>query len=109
MLDDPDVQLQQLALTKLDEVVGVHWPEVVASLERVEALYEDDAPHGEATLYFLAGLATYSAVYGEPAPADFALPDDIHPAVVDNYAQVVDEVWAYLEAFDDDQGVSRVW
>ena len=48
------------------------------------ALYLDDAPHGTATLYFLAGAITYSALYNAPLPPDLTLPDTLHPLVRSN-------------------------
>ncbi len=63
-----------------------------------EALYEDDAPHGRPTLYFLASLVIYEAFYGEPAPADFALPESIHPIVRENYGAVRDYLSQGLRA-----------
>jgi len=47
-------------------------------------LYVDDAPHGTATLYFLAAAVTYSAFYDEPIPTNMKLPDSIHPLVQEN-------------------------
>ncbi|MBU2983351.1 calcium-binding protein [Lentibacter algarum] len=47
-------------------------------------LYIDDAPHGTPTLYFLAALASYPALFGRPAPSDISLPDSLHPLVKDN-------------------------
>ncbi len=58
----------------------------------VEALYSDDAPHGTATLYFLAALVTYSALYETSAPVAFELPARLHPQVRDQYARLIEEV-----------------
>ena len=56
-------------------------------------LYSDDAPHGTATLYFLAAMISYASLYNEPPPA-FA-PPDILPALIRNtYPQIADFVWA---------------
>jgi hypothetical protein len=57
-----------------------------------EALYSDDAPHGTPTLYFLAALVTYTALYDTPAPAELDLPDTLHPAVRDRYPRIVAEI-----------------
>ena len=63
-----------------------------------EALYEDDAPHGHPTLYFLAGLTTYMALYQRRAPANFPVPGDVDSRVADRYDQIVDEIWTELQA-----------
>ncbi|MEQ3712369.1 hypothetical protein [Lentibacter sp.] len=54
----------------------------------VEDLYLDDAPHGAPTLYYLAAMAVYPALYGEAAPSSMALPESIHPLLRDNLAMV---------------------
>jgi hypothetical protein len=64
----------------------------LAPLEALD-LYEDDAPHGTATKYFLAALVAYSVIYSEAPPAAMDLPDSIHPKVRANYAQIVDFIW----------------
>jgi hypothetical protein len=72
-------------------------------------LYEDNAPHGRPTIYFLASLITYSAMYGIKAPDTFKIPDTIHSLLRDNYGQTIDFIWDELESFEDVQGNSRVW
>jgi len=74
-----------------------------------QALYEDDAPHGQPTLYFIAGVITYMGLYGVPAPDDFVIPNDIDAGVVALYPQIVSEAWAALESFVDADGNNRVW
>lgn len=75
----------------------------------ITELYEDDAPHGRPTLYFLASLVTYMAIYGAEAPADFPVPATVDSLVRDNYANVVSFIWSELQNFDDGAGNSRVW
>lgn len=72
-------------------------------------LYEDNAPHGRANLYFLAGLISYMAIFEEKAPMNFNVPAELHPSIASSYAQVVDYIWNYLLAFDDLSGNSRVF
>ncbi|MEO9485115.1 MAG: hypothetical protein ABJG47_16765 [Ekhidna sp.] len=72
-------------------------------------LYEDDAPHGRPTIYFLAGLITYMAMYGTESPADYVIPNTVHELVSTHYQEVVSLIWEELNAFDFDNGESRVW
>ncbi|MEL7162501.1 MAG: hypothetical protein AAFN92_17215, partial [Bacteroidota bacterium] len=72
-------------------------------------LYEDDAPHGRASLYFLAALITYAAVYEEPAPAGYVPPSIVHPDIRSAYAAINDTIWSELLAFNDAAGNSRVY
>jgi len=75
----------------------------------IDQLYEDDAPHGRPTIYFLAALITYMATYEEPAPLEFEVNSIIHPIVVDNYQEVVDLIWDALLDFKDEDGESLVF
>lgn len=73
------------------------------------ALYEDDAPHGLPTLYFLAGLITYMGLYGVEAPMTYTPPGHIHEFVRARYPQLVQTIWAELSGFQDASGANRVW
>jgi len=75
----------------------------------VEELYEDDAPHGQPTLYFLAGIVTYTAMYGVAPPADVVIPADVSSVVADRYADIVAEVEAELQGFEDADGNNRTF
>ena len=75
----------------------------------VTTLYEDDAPHGRPTIYFLAALTTYMAMYEERAPSSYEVTEFIDPIIADNYNLVVDFIWSELLAFDDASGTSLVF
>lgn len=75
----------------------------------VTELYEDNAPHGRATLYFLAGMITYMAIYEEQAPLTYAVPSIVHSTVSNNYSMVVNTIWNELLAFNLANGDSRVF
>jgi hypothetical protein len=72
-------------------------------------LYEDDAPHGRPSTYFLAALCSYMAIFEEKAPASFDVPEIINSRIADNYEGIVDYIWNYLKAFNDSNGKSRVF
>lgn len=72
-------------------------------------LYEDDAPHGRPTIYFLASLITYMSMYGVEAPIDFEVPSTVDEIVRLNYEATVDFIWTELNQFNDDQGNSLVF
>ena len=72
-------------------------------------LYEDDAPHGQPPVYYLASLITYMAVFGVRPPLSYSPPASIPSLITDNYAALVDTIWAELEAFDFPNAQSRVW
>lgn len=75
----------------------------------ITELYEDDAPHGRATIYFLAGLVTYMAIYEEVAPATYNVPNIVHEDVRNNYSSIVNTMWSELQNFNDENGDSRVF
>lgn len=74
-----------------------------------EDLYEDNAPHGRPTIYFLASMVQYAAMYNQRPPADFIVPAVVNDAVDDNYAAIVEYIWTELNAFNFEDGSSRVW
>jgi len=75
----------------------------------VTTLYEDDAPHGRATIYFLAAMVTYMAMYEERAPMTYQVPAPVDSIIINNYPSVVNFIWNELLAFNDGQGNSRVF
>ena len=61
-----------VTLIPVAEVLAGLLSETVVSNVPVDSLYLDDAPHGTATLYFLAALVTYSYVFEATPPVDGA-------------------------------------
>ncbi|MEM8898528.1 MAG: T9SS type A sorting domain-containing protein [Bacteroidota bacterium] len=67
-------------------------------------LFEDDAPHGRASLYFLAAMTTYSAMVGEPVPAGYSPPSIINSIIRENYETAGTIIWESLNDFTDGKG-----
>lgn len=76
---------------------------------QIADLYEDDAPHGTSTLYFLASLVTYMASYEEIAPLNFQIDPIIHPLVSENYQSIVEFIWDELNNMNGNDGQSQVF
>jgi hypothetical protein len=74
----------------------------------LDSLYEDNAPHGRSSLYFLAGLVTYMSIYEKKAPANYQAPALVHSTFRNNYNQLVDSIWADLSSYTSLNG-SRVF
>lgn len=72
-------------------------------------LYEDNAPHGRETIYFLAGLATYMAIYQRQAPSTYVVPNTVNQGIRDNYGAIINTFWSYLQSFNTANGQSRVF
>lgn len=73
------------------------------------ACYIDGDPHGTPSLYFLASMITYQAIYGEPCPTNVSIPNTIHPDIVTSYSAVNTYIWDQLQTYVDANGVSRVF
>jgi hypothetical protein len=74
-----------------------------------DQLYDDKAPHGKASMYFLASLVFYMALYEERPPASYDVPDTIPVQIRKEYAVIVDFMWNELAGFKFPDGTSRVW
>jgi hypothetical protein len=59
-------------------------------------LFEDLAPHGRSSWYFLAAVADYIALYGEKPPANFNFNAawGVSPVITANYQAIVDVIWS---------------
>ncbi len=75
----------------------------------VTELYEDNAPHGMPSIYFLASLASYIAIYEEKPPLDFEVPSIIHPAIAVLYEDIIDRMWQTCVEFTFGDGRNRVF
>ncbi len=76
----------------------------------IDSLYEDDAPHGRPSIYFLAGMINYMAMFEEPAPLSYQPPAQfIDPLIISRYDSLVQEIWTELNAFNLPGGASRVF
>lgn len=74
-----------------------------------DSLYEDNAPHGRPTLYFLASMVCYSAIFEAEIPANYQPPDLIHSAIRNNLSEVRNFIWNELQMFNDKNNESRVF
>lgn len=75
----------------------------------IDVLYEDDAPHGRPTTYFLAAMVTYMAINEKRTPEGFPIPFEIDPLIELLYNEVREEIWNQLENFNFSDGRSRVF
>lgn len=81
----------------------------------VDSLYEDVAPHGRPSIYFLAALTIYMAMNHQKAPVGYRPPQFIQgyymvdQVIIDNYQEAVDILWEELKAFNFSNGESRVF
>ncbi len=66
----------------------------------ISELYEDDAPHGRPTIYFLAAMITYAAIFQSPAPDSFIVPNTVHSTVANNYQNINTFIWNELLDFN---------
>ena len=83
--------------------------EVITGQVPFDELYEDSSPHGRASLYFLAGMITYAAIYGEEIPASYMPHDIVHDGIRSNLETIKSFVWTELNNYNFPDGSSRVF
>jgi len=73
--------------------------------------YEDNSPHGRPNIYFLAGLITYQAMYGQTVANDYSPPVDsfggVSAEIADDFNAINAFVWERLNYYNAN-GV-RIW
>jgi hypothetical protein len=89
----PDVKIH---LIPVGAVLARLFTETELSQLSAEDLYEDSAPHGTGTLYFLASMVTYTGLYGHLPPEKMRIPGTVHPLVEENYSKIRDFIVADL-------------
>ena len=100
-----------------DEIKMIPVGQCVADALNLDALksipydewYEDDAPHGRASVYFLASMATYMAFFEEKTPENYVIPNIVHPQIRTSYLAIRDRMWDILKTFNFSNGDSRVF
>jgi hypothetical protein len=71
-------------------------------------LYDDGAPHGKPEIYFLAGLITYQAMYGQMASNSYVPPvSNISPLIASEFPELNAFIWERLNHYNAN-GV-RIW
>ncbi len=106
LVSRPDINLR---LIPVGEILSKIQRDLIPDQIPFDELYEDSAPHGRATLYFLAGLVSYMGLFEVEAPANFVVDPIVHQVVIDNYELIVDFIWNELTLFNDANGDSRVF
>jgi len=72
-------------------------------------LYEDNAPHGRPSIYFMAAMITYMAVYEELPPSTYQPSNFIDPIIAENYQLLSEFFWEQLLAFNEENESSKVF
>lgn len=102
----PDLQIKMIPIGPIFADLFTNSPlQDIPVLE----LYEDNAPHGRASLYFLASLITYVGLYEEQPALDYEIPSIVHPIIIDNYALIINRIWDTCLSFNFEDGRSRVF
>ena len=90
-----DIRLHAISKASLvayrDTVVGTLPP---------DELFEEPAPHGRPSMYFIAAVADYIELFDEKPPADFAFDPawGVSPVIAEHYPLIVDHIWRALRA-----------
>jgi len=75
----------------------------------VSDLYEDNAPHGRPSIYFMAAMITYMATNQEMPPNSYQPTGFISPIIAENYEILNQFLWNELAAFNEPDGTSKVF
>lgn len=81
----PELDIKLVPVSKA--IVGAMDQTILRELSS-EDLFVDNAPHGNATFYFLAGVVTYMDLYQEPIPSGYKIPSSVNQLVRDNFSEV---------------------
>jgi hypothetical protein len=84
-----------IRLHNVSKAVLIAYRDTVVRTIPATTLFEDLAPHGRASWYFLAAVADYIALYGEKPSANFSFDTawGVSPAITANYQSIVDVIW----------------
>jgi hypothetical protein len=84
-----------IRLHNVSKAVLIAYRDTVVRTIPATTLFEDTAPHGRASWYFLAAVADYIALYGEKPAANFSFDTawGVSPVITANYQSIVDVIW----------------
>ncbi len=100
---------QQIKLIPAGAIMSEMITEVLGDAVPFEELYEDSAPHGRASLYFLSGMITYMCLFEERVPENYMPDETVHPYIRQEITALSDLAWDRLFSYVDDEGRSRVF
>ncbi len=92
-------------------IVSGIYTEVLNNQVPFTEAYEDNAPHGTPSTYFLVGLINYMALFEQEVPSSYTPSPSsaIHPAIIENRSAIYEYIWQELNAFNFQNGESRVF
>lgn len=92
--------LDSFRMIPVGPILSTIWQTAPYNTIPMDSLFEDDAPHGRPTTYFLAALITYMATYQEIAPISYQAPSLVHSTVRNNYNSLINLIWNELLSFN---------
>lgn len=99
----------QISMVPVGPIIAELFMNNIIPAMPIGEIYQDNAPHGRASIYFLAGLITYMAIYEEQPPSSYTIPTIVHDNIRDNFDAISNYAWNYLQNFTDTSGQSRVF
>lgn len=87
-----------IQLYRINESTILAMRDTIVNTIPANTLFEDDAPHGRSTMYFLAAVANYIELFNEKPPANFVFNPawGVSPVVTSNYQAIVDYIYSIL-------------
>lgn len=87
-----------IRLHNINKATITCWRDTVVNNIPTGTLFEDDAPHGFSSWYFLAGVAEYIEIYNEKPPRNFVFNPawGVSSTITSNYQAIVDNIYQTL-------------
>ena len=101
--------LDSVKMIPVGPILGRLFADTILQNVPYDSLYVDGDPHGTPSLYLLAAMTTYMAVYQDQCPTSISLPFTIHSDIRNNYTLINDYIWGELQNYTDGNGISRVF
>lgn len=85
-----------IRLSDVNRILMLTYQNTVVSTISAGDLFEDDAPHGRSSWYFLASLVEYMETYGEKPPSTYVplSGHEVNSVITSNYEDIVDYMWS---------------
>ena len=87
-----------IRLHDVNRILMLVWRDTVVNRIPASTLFEDDAPHGRSSWYFLAAVVDYIELFGEKPPSGFVFDTawNVDSTISSNYQTIVDFIWNAL-------------
>lgn len=94
----PSTTVRMIPVGSILAEIFTHSEFLAAQLSWQERYFDND-PHGTENLYFLAGLITYQALFGQPVITSYVPPNEIDARIRNQFAALNQFIWNRLNHY----------